>query len=110
MSDHKSEHAPLFVNGEHAADRLLRSQKLEQGSPYLHGEPPPTPTQVGAVLHALGDHTLLMHLVSDEVSALGEDRAHLGPGWREATALGRFFQRMGDACDRPYQPGGDSDA
>ena len=97
--DPMSDQDPMIVAGEHAADRLLRAQKLEPGSPYLVGEEPPTPNQIGAVLHALADHTLLMHLVGDEVAALGEDRAHLGPGWQQATAIGRFLQKMGDRVE-----------
>lgn len=95
-----SEQDPMMVAGEHAADRLLRAQKLEPGSPYLAGEEPPTPNQIAAVLHALADHTLLMHLVGDEVATLGEDRAHLGPGWQQATAIGRFLQNMGNRIER----------
>lgn len=86
----------MLVCGEHAADRLLRSQKLQAGSPYLFDEQPPTPTQIGAVLHSLADHSLLMHLeTSKAVAALGADRVHLGPAWGAASAKGRFLQRMG---------------
>lgn len=85
----------MMVAGEHAADRLLRSQKLEKGSPYLGDEEPPTPRQVGAVLHALADHTLLAHMNSEAVLVLGDDRVDLGGTWRQDIAHGRFFQRMG---------------
>ncbi|HEY6934292.1 MAG TPA: hypothetical protein VI452_12925 [Marmoricola sp.] len=85
----------MTVAGEHAADRLLRSQKL-YSEVYLHGEEPPTPQQVAAVLHALADHTLLAHLVGPDVAELGRDRAHLGDGWAQASGIGRFLQRMGD--------------
>lgn len=89
----------MRIGDQHAADRLLRSQKIAPGSVYLRGEDPPTPQQVSAVLHALADHSLLMHLQSDEVAELGNNRAALGPEWRRATAVGRFLQRMGDWLD-----------
>ena len=89
----------MLIAGEHAADRLMRSQKIQPGSVYLHGEDPPTPTQVSAVLHALADHTLIAHMHSEEVLTLGDHRAHLGGTWRQDSATGRFFQRMGDRLD-----------
>lgn len=90
---------PMYVGDTHAADRLLASQKLHAGSPYLAGQEPPSPQQISAVLHALADHSLQSHWNSETVLALGEDRAHLGGTWRAATAQGRFLQRMGDWLD-----------
>lgn len=99
-----SDNIPLFLSSgehEHAADRLLRSQKLSPGSVYLHEEPPPSPQQISAVLHALADHSLLMRLLSDEVTELlGQDYSHLGKNWKQAAAVGRFLQHMGDRLDR----------
>lgn len=85
----------LLVGKEHAADRLARSQKIHPGSVYLNGEPPPTPNQIGAVLHALADHTLIEAMLH-AAAELGADRAHLGEQWATATGLGRYLQRMGD--------------
>ncbi len=87
---------PMLIGKEHAADRLLRSQKLNLGSPYLHGEEPPSPNQVSAVLHALADHTLNERMVGPLVEEMGQDRGHLGPYWAQTSGLGRFLQRMGD--------------
>lgn len=86
---------PMMIGDQHAADRLLASQKLQPGSPYLDGQAPPTPQQVSAVLHALADHSLQSHWNSEEVLALGDDRARLGGTWRVTTAHGRFLQKMG---------------
>lgn len=86
----------MMIGGQTATDRLLASQKLREGSIYLHGEPPPTHNQISAVLHALGDHGLQAHMNSETVLALGDDRARLGGTWRADTAHGRFFQMMGD--------------
>lgn len=85
----------LLIGTEHAADRLARSQKIQAGSVYLNGEQPPTPNQIGAVLHALADHTLIEGMLHAAVE-LGSDRAHLGEQWATATGLGRYLQRMGD--------------
>lgn len=82
---------------EHYAWRLMKQQAIGQGSIILKGDPPPTQNQVAAVLRALADHTLLMHLNSPAVLSDGEDRAHLGAGWQAATAHGRFLQRMADS-------------
>lgn len=86
----------MLIGKEHAADRLMASQKLQPGSPYLFGQGPPTAGQVAAVLHALADHGLQAHMNSEEVLTMGEDRRWLGGTWRQDSAHGRFFQRMGD--------------
>lgn len=91
-----AEDQAMMIGEQHAAERLMASQKIEPGSPYLAGEAAPTRQQVAAVLHALADHTMLSHLNSEQVLALGDDRAHLGGTWRAATAQGRFLQRMGN--------------
>lgn len=90
----------MVIHGEHAADRLMRSQKLRPGSPYLADEPPPSRRQVAAVLHALADHTIQAHWNSEAVLRLGDDRADLGGTWRQDTAHGRFLQRMGNWLER----------
>lgn len=87
----------MMIGDQTAGDRLLASQKLQTGSLYLHGEPPPTRNQISAVLHALGDHSLQAHMNSETVLTLGDDRAHLGGTWRADSAHGRFFQMMGDS-------------
>lgn len=89
---------PMYVGDTHAADRLLASQKLNAGSPYLAGQEPPTPQQISAVLHALADHSLQSHWNSETVLTRRR-RSHLGGTWRAATAQGRFLQRMGDWLD-----------
>lgn len=93
MSD--DDRRKMLVGKKHAADRLLASQKLQAKSPYLCGQPPPTPSQVSAVLHALADHTLMEHLYV-VAPDLASDRADLGPSFQQASGMGRFFQRMGD--------------
>lgn len=90
----------MLVGNEHATDRLLHSQKLQPTSPYLHGEPPPTPTQISAVLHALADHTLIEAMLH-AAPEIGRDRARLGGRWAETTGLGRYLQRMGDWIEAP---------
>lgn len=90
----------MLVSNEHAADRLRASQKLQPTSPYLYGEPPPTPTQIGAVLHALADHTLIEAMLT-AAPEIGDDRAHLGSRWAMTTGLGRYLQRMGDWITEP---------
>jgi hypothetical protein len=85
----------MLVGREHAADRLARSQKIQPNSVYLHGEPAPTPTQIGAVLHALADHTLIEAMLH-AAPELGSDQAHLGEQWATSTGIGRYLQRMGD--------------
>lgn len=87
----------MMIGDQCAGDRLLASQKLSVGSPYLIGEEPPTPNQVSAVLHALADHGLQSHMNSETVLAIGDDRAPLGATWRQDTAHGRFFQAMGNS-------------
>lgn len=87
------------MSAEKWADRLMRQQKMTSDL-YLRGEQPPTPRQVSAVLHALADHTFLMHLTGPEVAEMGSDRADLGTTWAQATGAGRLLQRMGDALDR----------
>jgi hypothetical protein len=87
------------AGGQHIADRILSNQKVQEGSVYLRGEAAPTPQQVAAVLHALADHSLIMHMLSDDVKHLGADNAELGGKWEQATGIGRWFQGLGDALD-----------
>ena len=94
----------MTIGDRLAGDRLLASQKLSAGSPYLQGEEPPTANQVSAVLHALADHGLLSHMNSETVLALGDDRAYLGGTWRQDIAHGRFFQAMGDSIAEWHDP------
>lgn len=94
---------------EHAADRLMQSQKLWRGSPYLGDSEPPTRQQVAAVLHALADHTLIENMLV-RAPELGVDRAHLGDMWATTTGLGRYFQRMGDWLEDVVVPPGQGGA
>ena len=79
------------------AYRLYDAQKLGLDL-YLGDDPKPTRNQVSAVLHAMADHTLLMHAVS-RASALGSDRAEYGFQFAQATGLGRFLQQLGNAME-----------
>lgn len=98
----------MLVGKEHAADRLMQSQKLRCGSPYLMGAEPPSPAQVAAVLHALADHTLIENMLHSSPD-LGADRAHLGEQWATTTGVGRYLQRMGDWCEGLALPPGQAD-
>ncbi len=90
-----SERDRMIIGKEHAADRLMASQKLQATSPYLGGAKPPSRQQVSAVLHALADHTLMerLFIVAPD---LAPDRANLGLSFQQASGMGRFFQAMGD--------------
>lgn len=86
-----------FTLGDgHVAQRILGSQKLQQGSVYLDGDDAPTPNQVAAVLHALADHSLINLILSDTVKELGADRADMGEQWVQSTGVGRWLQKVGD--------------
>lgn len=85
----------MLVGKEHAADRLMQSQKLWRGGPYLGDEEPPSRRQVAAVLHALADHTLIENMLH-RAPEFGAHRAHLGGSWATTSGLGRYFQNMGD--------------
>lgn len=67
------------------------------GDTHLKGDPPLTPRQVSAVMHALADLTHQHHMLSDEVLHLasGED-LQVGVEWARANALGRYFHHLGD--------------
>lgn len=82
------------------ADRLVAGQKLRTGSPYLHGEEGPTRNQIAAVLHALADHTAIVHML-EVAPALGADREQLGEGWVLAMGVGRYLQALGNAVEQP---------
>jgi hypothetical protein len=97
VNDQMTHAQRMMIGDRTAGERLLASQKLEPGSPYLFGEEPPTPNQISAVLHALADHGLQSHMNSEVVLALGTDRAELGGTWKQDSAHGRFFQAMGDS-------------
>lgn len=85
------------VAAEIWADRLYDAQKLGSDV-YLHGDPKPTRNQVAAVLHAMADHTAIVNMI-EEADELGADRRDLGPMWVEATGIGRYYQRLGDALE-----------
>lgn len=93
----------LLVGKQHAADRLMQSQKLHHGSPYLGGSEPPSRQQVAAVLHALADHTLIEYMLNG-ARIIGADRAHLGDEWALTTGVGRYLQRMGDWLEGEVAP------
>lgn len=95
----------MLVGKEHAADRLMKSQKLWRGSPYLRDSEPPSRQQVAAVLHALADHALIENMLHS-APELGADRAHLGEQWALTTGVGRYLQRMGDWCEDMSTPPG----
>lgn len=80
---------------EEWAERLYGSQKLDEGGPYLRDEPKPTRQQVSAVLHALADHTAITNML-----AVAEDMGGSST-WPEATGIGRYYQRLGDALEAP---------
>lgn len=82
------------LNGKHPADRVYTHQAISSRV-YLKGELPPTKNQVAAVLHALADHTHNSHMLSEDVTALGTDRDHLGDRWAQTSGLGRYFHGLG---------------
>lgn len=90
----------MLVGAEHAADRLMRSQKLQLGSPYLEGDEPPSTRQVAAVLHALADHTLIESMLH-AAPGLGAYCAHLGDSWATTSGVGRYLQNMGKWREAP---------
>ena len=90
-----------WINGEHAADRLLGAQAISSDL-FLRGDPPPTPRQVSAVLHALADHTHNARMLGESVKELGRDRQELGDLWMRTTGLGRYFHGLGDWLDREF--------
>ena len=93
------------LDADEHAERLIRAEALAS-SAHLGDDPAPTRNQVAAVLHALADHTLLMHLMSDDVAdldALDRDR---GPQWHHASGAGRYLQGLADHLSR--RPGNSS--
>ena len=85
--------SPFLIADEHAGDRLMRQQAMTS-TVHLAGETPPTRRQVAAVLHALSDHTQLMHLLSDDVAALAADFGV--PATRQADGVGRYLHGVAD--------------
>jgi hypothetical protein len=94
----QTRHPAYELNGRHPAIRLLMSQQISSDV-YLQGEPPPTPRQIAAVLHALADHTHNRHMLSDAVASLGEERNPFGDKSAHITGLGRYFHGLGDYLD-----------
>ena len=82
---------------EKYAARLLDSQDVRRGNP--HGDGPPTPLQVAAVLHGLADHTAIKHLLD----VVAGQRAMAGPGddgfEPAATSVGRYFHALADSIE-----------
>lgn len=90
---------PLQSGGEEiAADRIMK-----QLDNRLTGEPKPTRKQVGMVLHALADHTAIMHMVAfDRMS-----KWHKGKEeelWPTETSIGRWFHGVGDDLEGRFEP------
>ena len=91
------------LHGEHAAFRVFAHQAITS-EVYLRGDPAPTRNQVAAVLHALADRSHNQHMLGEEVAALGSDEASFGPGWAQATGLGRYFHALGDQLNTSSIP------
>lgn len=99
MTETPRRHPAYDLCGQHPAIRLMLSQKISSDV-YLQGDPPPTPHQVAAVLHALADHTHNRHMLSEAVASLGEDRDQFGDKWwAQTSGLGRYFHGLGDYLD-----------
>lgn len=115
MPDPMNEDHPMTdVDLDWYAQRILHAQSVQIG-PIRWGDAAPTPVHpllVGAVLHALADHTMLVRLLRELVDEQrlcppGDQHADFAP--RE-TSLGRFFHRVGDLIDLTHfddpRPGG----
>lgn len=88
---------PLQSGGEEsAANRIMK-----QLDNRLTGEPKPTRKQVAMVLHALADHTAIMHMVDFD----RRDRFHPGQEeklWPTETSIGRWFHAVGDDLEERF--------
>lgn len=78
-----------------AADRLMGQVRYN-----ARNCEPPTPAQVGAVLHALADFTAINRALSYQ-----PDPDEPGPHGGKATSLGRWYHAVGDVLDRDFPPG-----
>lgn len=74
------------IGGQDPVERLILAviENSYRGSPP---QGPPSPQQISYVLHALADHTALLHAVDFDVN---ED---------SATSVGRWLHAYGDTID-----------
>ena len=86
---------PPIVAGQPYTDRLRDQLKREC---QTWNVPMPTDSQVGAVLHAMADHTAIMTML--------EHRPDPTSPWPQATSVGRFLHDAGDGFEsRDWKPG-----
>lgn len=86
-------------NSENSGDRLMK-----QLDNRLTGEDKPTRKQVGMVLHALADHTAIMHMTQyDRQSKWHPDKEE--EYWPTETSIGRWFHAVGDDLEDRFNQG-----
>lgn len=83
----------LVIAGQPYPDRLRGQLRRECEA---HGIPMPTDQQIGAVLHAMADHTAIMIMTQYDRSNLYHPEKE-DDLWPTETSIGRFFHAAGDA-------------
>lgn len=99
--------APVFnIGSESVVDRIIENTTGEYRRivtrPDGTVEPPPSPLQVAAVLHALSDLSLNQRMLCEDVKSLGDERIS-DPDWREADGLGHFLHSIAVSIEGEYR-------